>query len=80
MKKLICVLALILGSSAVAQAQVYFEPGSARPLNPGAATRDLDRQSPARPAPRARQHVVRCGDGSKRLPRLCKRHGGIARR
>jgi hypothetical protein len=32
MKKLICMLALLLGSSA--HAQIYFEPGSARLLTP----------------------------------------------
>jgi hypothetical protein len=80
MKKLICVFALILGSSAVAQAQVYFGPGSAKPINPDAAMRDLDRQPRVRPPVKARQKLVRCADGSKRLARLCRRHGGVAGR
>jgi hypothetical protein len=80
MKKLICAFALILGSSAFAQAQVYFGPDSARPINPDAATRDLDRQPRVRPPVKARQKLVRCGDGSKHLARACSRHGGVARR
>lgn len=80
MKKLLCVFALILGSAGAAQAQVYFGSGSDRPINPGAAQRDLDRQQTARPPVRARQKLVRCGDGSRRIARLCRRHGGVARR
>jgi hypothetical protein len=80
MKKLLCVFALILGSVGAAQAQVYFGSGSARPINPDAATRDIDRQERVRPPVRARQKLVRCGDGSRRVPRLCRRHGGVARR
>ena len=80
MKKFICVFALLLGTSAIAQAQVYFGPGSDRPINPGAAKRDLDRQERARPPVRMRPKLVRCGDGSRRVARLCRRHGGVAHR
>jgi hypothetical protein len=80
MKKLICVLALMMGSSAVAHAQVYFGPGSVRPINPAAATRDLDRQERVRPATKVRQPLLRCRDGSKHTARLCRRHGGVANR
>jgi hypothetical protein len=78
MKKLLCALALMVGSSAVAQAQVYFGPGSVRPINPAAATRDLDRQERVRPAVKVRQKLVRCRDGSKHIARLCRGHGGVA--
>lgn len=78
MKKLLCMLVLLLGSSA--QAQVYFEPGSARPINPGAATRDLDRQQRVRPPVKVQQKLVRCRDGSKHTAKMCRRHGGLARR
>ena len=80
MKKLLWVLALMLGSVGAAQAQVYFDSGSARPINPGAAKHDLDRQQRARAPMRARQKLVRCGDGSRRVARLCRHHGGVARR
>ena len=78
MKKLIIVLALLLGSSA--HAQVYFDSGSARPINPGAAKRDVTQQQRAQPAPKVRPKLVRCRDGSKRQARLCSGHGGVVRR
>jgi hypothetical protein len=78
MKKLVFVLALLLGSSA--QAQVYFDSGSARPINPGAAKRDVHQQQRAQPAAKVRPKLVRCRDGTKRQARLCSRHGGVARR
>lgn len=80
MKKMILVVALILGAAGAAQAQVYFPSGSDRPVNPGAAKRDLDRQERARPPVRARARLVRCGDGSRRIARLCRHHGGVAHR
>lgn len=80
MKKLLCMLALIVGSVGAAQAQVYFDSGSARPINPGAARHDLDRQERVRTPVRARQKLVRCGDGSRRIARLCRHHGGVAHR
>jgi hypothetical protein len=80
MKKFILVFALILGAGSAAQAQVYFGPGSARPVNPDAATRDLDRQPRARAPVKARARLVRCGDGARRTARLCRRHGGVAGR
>ncbi len=78
MKKLIFMLALLLGSSA--HAQVYFDSGSARPNNPDAAKRDVREQQRAQPAARARPKLVRCRDGVRRQARLCARHGGVARR
>ncbi|MES2758473.1 MAG: hypothetical protein V4693_13955 [Pseudomonadota bacterium] len=78
MKKLIVMLALLLGSSA--HAQVYFDSGSARPLNPGAAKRDVAEQRRVQPAPKVRPKLVRCRDGSRRQARLCRGHGGVARR
>jgi hypothetical protein len=79
MKKLICMFALILGASTFAQAQVYFGSGSARPINPGAATREVDRQPRVHPPAKARERVVHCRDGARRPARLCRRHGGVAR-
>ena len=78
MKKLLCIFALLLASSA--QAQVYFDSGSARPNNPGAATRDLDRQGQVRPPVKVRKKLLRCRDGSRRTARMCRGHGGLARR
>jgi hypothetical protein len=83
MKKFIlaCVLVIgSIGSIGAAQAQVYFGSGSDRPINPGAARRDLDRHERARPPVRPRQQLVRCGDGTRRIARLCRRHGGVAHR
>jgi len=73
MKKLFCLSALILGACSFAQAQVYFGPGSARAINPGAATRDIDRRAHVQPRAKAR---VRCRDGSMHGARVCRRHGG----
>jgi hypothetical protein len=78
MKKLLCIFALLLASSA--QAQVYFDSGSARPNNPGAATRDLDRPQRVQRPVKKRLKLVRCRDGSKRFASMCRRHGGVARR
>ena len=80
MKKLFCMLALALGVSAGAQAQIQFESGSARPINPGAAAPAIEQQQRARAPVRVYTKVVRCRDGSRHTPRACKRHGGVARR
>ena len=83
MKKFICACALILASVAsigAAQSQVYFGSGSDRPINPGAAKRDDDRQQRVRAPVRVRERLVRCVDGTRRVARLCRRHGGGARR
>ena len=77
MKKLFCTLALLLAGHS--QAQVYFEPGSTKPINPGAATVAVPRDAQVRPAIKVKQKLVRCRDGSRRTVRLCKRHGGVAR-
>lgn len=78
MKRLLCTLALLLAANV--HGQVYFEPGSAKPINPGSATVDLPRDQRARPVIKARQKLVRCRDGSRRTARMCYRHGGVARR
>jgi hypothetical protein len=79
MKKLIVSLALILGSIGAAQAQVYFDSGSARPNNPGAARHVVE--TAYRPHPRMRDRFVRCRDGARRSsPRMCRGHGGVAHR
>ncbi len=87
MKKLFHVAALVLLVSSWAQAQVHFPPGSARPDNPQAATRDLERQmqsreqakTPVGTQPKSQRVLVECRDGSRRIARVCRRHGGIAR-
>lgn len=83
MKKLIVSLALVLGSIGAAQAQVYFDSGSARPNNPHAvrhvAERDHREYRP-RPPMRMRERLVRCRDGARRVARMCRGHGGVARR
>lgn len=78
MKRFLCLFIAALSLAPLAQAQVLFDSGSARPNNPGAAKRAVDRQ--AAPS-RARAHSshVRCRDGSIHTPRVCKRHGGIRR-
>lgn len=78
MKKLLCMLALVFAGSA--QAQVYFESGSTRPVNPGAVNADIERQQRARPPVKARTRLVRCRDGSRRSARMCRRVGGGVRR
>ena len=76
MKKLLCMLALLVAGSA--QSQVYFEPGSTKPINPGAATASIEQQQRVRPRVKA-QKLVRCRDGSRRLAYKCKYHGGVRR-
>jgi hypothetical protein len=78
MKKLLCIFALLLGSSA--HAQVYFDSASARPNNPEAAKDNLNRQGQVPPRAKVRKQVVRCRDGSKRTATMCRGHGGTARR
>jgi hypothetical protein len=83
MNKFILACALIfagVGSIGAAQAQVYFGSGSDRPINPGAARRDLDRHERVRPPVRPHRQLVRCGDGTRRIARLCRRHGGVSHR
>ncbi|MEJ7806521.1 MAG: hypothetical protein WKG03_11465 [Telluria sp.] len=77
MKKLLCMLAFVMAGSA--QAQVQFESGSARPINPGAATVTIDQQQRLRPRIKVKK-LVRCRDGSRqRVARSCKYHGGVRR-
>ncbi len=82
MKKLAHLAILTLVVSSWAQAQVHFDSGSARPLNPRTATRDLERQLPdqARTPPKAQRVLVECRDGSRHIARVCRRHGWRAAR
>ena len=79
MKKLLVTLALVFGSIGAAQAQVYFDSGSARPNNPH-AVRYVAPPHRAHPPMRPRERLVRCRDGSRRIARFCRGHGGVARR
>ncbi|MES3024057.1 MAG: hypothetical protein V4857_21025 [Pseudomonadota bacterium] len=75
MKNLLCAITLMFGVCQASQAQVYFPSGSAKPINPGAATQDLNRQQ-AHPRPKARRFV--CRDGTRHTARICRRgHGGV---
>lgn len=65
-----------LGIAPLAQAQVYFNSGSAQPNNARAAERNLDRRAVARGQT---VRKVRCRDGSRHTSRVCRRHGGIGR-
>ena len=79
MKKLLCMLTLLLGAAASANAQVYFESGSAKPVNPSAATRQVARQATTRQYVKVHPKLYRCRDGSRRTAKQCVRHGGIRR-
>lgn len=74
-----CLLVAALSISPFAQAQVHFDSGSARLENPDVSTRNLGRRSltPVRDVGRANR--IRCRDGSRHIPRVCRRHGGLAR-
>lgn len=77
MKKLILSLALACASIGAAQAQVYFDSGSARPNNPGAARHGVVVERAAY-RPHGRDRFVRCRDGARRAsPRMCRGHGGV---
>jgi hypothetical protein len=79
MKKLLVTVALVFGAIGAAQAQVHFDSGSDRPNNPHAALREVQLQHRG-PPPRPRAHLVRCRDGARRVARMCRGHGGVARR
>ena len=79
MKKLFCALTLLICMAPIAQAQVYFPSGSARPNNPDAARREVQQRPMAR-RPKAKANRFRCRDGSIHTARVCQRHGGVARR
>ena len=76
MKKLLVTLALAFGAMGGAQAQVHFDSGSDRPNNPHAVRHVV--QHRAHP-PRPRERLVRCRDGSRRIARMCRGHGGVRR-
>lgn len=75
-KRIALLFVVALGIAPLAQAQVYFNSGSAHPNNARAAERHLDRRASARGQ---MQRTVRCRDGSMHTPRVCRRHGGISR-
>jgi hypothetical protein len=79
MKKLLHIAALTIAISASAQAQVHFGPDSTRPINPRAATRDLERQKPNQAKTTPQRVLVECRDGSRHIARVCRRHGGVVR-
>jgi hypothetical protein len=77
MKKLLVSFALVFGAIGAAQAQVHFDSGSDRPLNPQAAGHFVEVQYRGHPRPR----MFRCRDGARRrAPGMCRGHGGVARR
>jgi len=78
MKKFFATAALVFGAMSAAQAQVYFDSGSDRPKNPQAAQYSVQKQHRAHPP--VRERVVRCRDGARRIARMCRGHGGVARR
>lgn len=77
MKKLLVTIALAFGAIGAAQAQVHFDSGSDRPNNLRAGFHEVQMQHrghrPMRP------HLVRCRDGSRRIPSMCRGHGGVRR-
>ena len=79
MKKLLLAFALVCGSLGAAQAQVHFDSGSDRPNNPEAARRAIVAQHRGHPPMRPRERLVRCRDGSRRIARFCRGHGGVRR-
>jgi len=80
MKRFLLTVALVFGAIGAAQAQVYFDSGSDRPNNPRAAQHALQKQHRAHPTVRPRERLVRCRDGARRIARMCRGHGGVARR
>ncbi len=80
MKKILVTVALVFGAMSAAQAQVYFDSGSDRPKNPQAAQYNIQKQHRAQPTVRPRERLVRCRDGARRVARMCRGHGGVARR
>lgn len=80
MKKLLLTAALVFGAMGAAQAQVHFDSGSDRPNNSHAAQERVRMQHRAHPPMRPRERLVRCRDGAHRIARMCRGHGGVARR
>lgn len=77
MKKILGIVALLLAISPLAQAQVTFDSGSARPNNPNEANKHMVRKHPVKTV----RHAVKCRDGSISYQRRhpCKHHRGIRR-
>lgn len=80
MKKLLVTVALVFGAIGAAQAQVHFDSGSDRPNNLPAVRHDNRMGHRAHPPMRPRERLVRCRDGARRIARMCRGHGGMARR
>jgi hypothetical protein len=76
MKKLLVTVALMFGALSAAQAQVHFDSGSDRPNNPRAARHAIEQHRSHAPV-RPRERLVRCRDGSRRIARMCRGHGGV---
>ena len=70
-------LGALLLLSSVAQAQVHFDSGSAKPKNPRAMQFN-ERQLHEAEQAKKRRVLVKCRDGSKHIARVCRRHGGVA--
>jgi hypothetical protein len=80
MKKFLLTAALVFGAMGAAQAQVHFASGSDRPIDPQAAPHIYQVQYRGHPPRRPHERVVRCRDGSHRIARMCRGHGGVSRR
>jgi hypothetical protein len=80
MKIFFATFALAFGAMGAAHAQVYFDSGSDRPNNPHAAQYNIQKQHRAHSPVRPRERLVRCRDGARRIARMCRGHGGVARR
>ncbi len=66
--------------NSAAQAQVYFNSGSAKPQNPESMKREIGQDHATKRKERAKRLLVRCQDGSRHTTRVCARHGGVAGR
>ena len=71
---------LALMATPLAQAQVHFDSGSAVPRDAGPGTRRIARHEGAAAQRYTGAGKVRCRDGSRHIPRVCSRHGGIGGR
>ena len=71
---------LALMATPLAQAQVHFDSGSATPRDAAAGTRRIARHQATTAQRPSGAGKVRCHDGSRHIPRVCSRHGGIAGR
>jgi hypothetical protein len=86
MKKILCVITLLLGISPCTLAQTHSDSASARAngVDRGSVRGVIlgnERGVEAQPktAAQLRRVLVNCNDGSRHIARVCRRHGGIAR-